>query len=433
VTINSQQNSLRECGCPEFNLSRRGFLGGVTAAAGAFTSAGLFGEAFRQVSYGANPDGKVMIVLSLRGGCDGLSMIVPTGAADQAVMQSVRPDIMVPTNRLVAGGNGFGLHPALEPLVPMWNSGKFGAVQSAGLAEPNYSHFEAMEVVERANPGATNRQGWINRMVGINGSSNPEEMVQLGSSMLPTQLIGSAPALGSYALSGMRLADLWNDAQLNAAHAKAWGSTKKKTVMHDGVGVALTAVNKLKPAAETDMGPILPEFPEGPLQSVMANTAVLIKSDLGAKVITIDYGDWDMHAGQGRPEPGQWLWDHLDHFAKSIVAFYDYLGPDWADKVTIVTVSEFGRTLKQNGDVGSDHGYGGVMMLFGAGVSGGTVHGNWPGLADPDLLNGDLRVDNDYRSVMWEVMNSCFPQTGLANQATTVFPGFSPQTIGCMT
>lgn len=425
----------RQCGCPDYTLSRRRMLGGMAAGAGALAGASVFGDAFRQVAYGIGDQSNVVVVLSFRGGSDGLSIVVPTNAADQTVLETLRPDLVVPTASLVAGGNGWGLHPAMAPLVPMWNAGTFGAVHGVGLPEANRSHFEAMELVEEANPGSSSRVGWINRAVGLDATARPESQLQLGSSMLPTALNGPTAALGAYSVNDLRLPSLWNDQKLRSSLNKVWGA--KGTSLSDGVKVALGSVQRLEAVAATDMDPIRDSYPDGPLRDVLANTATLIKANVGAKVITIDYGDWDMHTGLGRPEPGDdnWMWNHLDHFSSSMARFFEDLGSTWATKVTVVTISEFGRRVEQNGsgaEAGVDHGYGNVMLLLGGGVNGGQVHGSWRGL--DDLNEGDVSLAQDYRHVMWNLMKSRFSGAtdGALNESkrSTVFPGLGPAPAG---
>jgi uncharacterized protein (DUF1501 family) len=421
----------RTCGCPDYTLSRRRMLAGMAAGTGALAGASVFGDAYRQVAYGIGDQTNVVVVLSFRGGSDGLSIVVPTGAADQTVLETLRPDLVVRTADVVAGGNGWGLHPALAPLVPMWNAGNFGAVHGVGLPEANRSHFEAMELVEEANPGSSSRVGWINRVVGLDATAYPESQLQFGSSMLPTALNGPTPALGAYGVNDLRLPSLWYDQKLRSSLNKVWGATG--TSLSDGVRVALSSVQRLETVAATDMEPIRQSYPDGPLRDVLANTATLIKANVGAKVITIDYGDWDMHTELGRPEPGDanWMWNHLDHFATSLARFFEDLGATWASKVTVVTISEFGRRVEQNGagtEAGVDHGYGNVMMLLGGGVNGGQVHGSWQGL--DNLNDGDVSLAQDYRHVMWNLMKSRFsgPADGALNESkrTTVFPGLLP-------
>ena len=161
---------------------------------------------------------------------------------------------------------------------------------------------------------------------------------------------------------------------------------------------------------------------------MLANTAALIRADLGTRMVAIDYGDWDMHEGLGQVDDG-WMSGHLDHFARSLAAFFADLGPA-ASRVTVVTISEFGRRVEENGSGGIDHGYGNAMLLLGAGVNGRAVHGAWPGLAENELEDGDLAVRQDYRSVLWEVMSSRFADVSGRREA--VFPGFTPETIGSM-
>lgn len=427
----------RNCGCPDYTLSRRRMLAGVAAGAGALAGASVFGDAYRQVAYGIGDQSNVVVVLSLRGGSDGLSIVVPTNAADQIILETLRPDLVVPTALTVAGGNGWGLHPALAPLAPMWNAGTFGAVHGVGLPEANRSHFEAMELVEEANPGSSSRVGWINRVVGLDATAYPESQLQFGSSMLPTALNGPTPALGAYGVNDLRLPSLWYDQKLRSSLTKVWGA--KGTSLSDGVKVALGSVQRLEAVAATDMGnsddpgSILGSYPPGPLQNVLANTATLIKANVGAKVVTIDFGDWDMHTGLGKPTAGDgnWMWDQLDHLSNSLARFFVDLGSTWASKVTVVTISEFGRRVEQNGsgtEAGVDHGYGNVMLLLGGGVNGGQVHGNWRGL--DDLNEGDVSLAQDYRHVMWNLMKNRFngATDGALNESkrTTVFPGLTP-------
>lgn len=419
----------RQCGCPDFGLSRRRFLAGVAASAGVATAGTLFGDAFRQVSYGAELAGNVVVVLSMRGGSDGLSIVVPK--ADHAFLTQARPDLVVPLDRLVGGNGSWGLHPALQPLVPMWNAGTFGAVHGVGLPQPNRSHFEAMELVEEANPGSNARVGWINRMVGLNADALPEEQIQLGDSMLPTALAGPTAALGARTVDDFELPSLgtWIESktQLTKSQKKIWGGAG--TTMNRGFQTALESVDRLAPAvalANNDAG-----YPDGPLRSVLSNTARLIKAEVGARMVAIDYGDWDMHTGLGAAEPNNWMFDHLDHFANSMTAFFADLGTA-ANRVTVVTISEFGRRVEQNGsggEAGVDHGYGNAMLLLGAGVNGGDVRGSWSSVQN-NLDDGDVGLSNDYRHVLWEVIRT--RQSLSESQRTTVFPGLSQQSVGVM-
>jgi uncharacterized protein (DUF1501 family) len=426
--------SSRPCGCPYFTLTRRRFLAAAAAGTGAVAAGTLFGDAFRQVTYGAEPGGNVVVVLSLRGGADGLSMVVPRLAADHDRLRTLRPGIVVPRAGLLGADPTFGLHPEFAPLLPMWQAGRFGAVHAVGLPAPNRSHFAAMAAIEDADPGTTSRIGWINRTVGIDAVSRPEAAVQLGSSLLPTSLVGPAPALGARQLTDLGLTDLGTGRdtrrrsleQMWAGEGDVLGSSMKATLAT--VGRLAPTVAAADPKAPGGSSVRVGEYPAGPLRAVLANTAALIRADVGTRIVTVDYGDWDMHAGLGGADPTKgWMAEQVRHLAGSLAAFFADLGAA-ADRVTVVTLSEFGRRVQENGGHGVDHGYGNAMLLLGAGVRGGAVHGSWPGLSSLD--DGDLPVTRDYRSVLWEVLVSRFPE--LSGSRARIFPGFTPETLSTM-
>ncbi len=418
------------CGCPDFQLSRRRFLAAAGITGGLAVTGSFLGQAHRQVAFGAEPGGNVVVVLSLRGGADGLSMVVPRFPGDQQILADLRPTLHIPAPSLIGAHPGFGLHPELAPLLPMWQSGSFGAVHAVGLPAPNRSHFEAMELIEDADPGSIARVGWVNRMIGLDSQALPEVSVQLGSTMLPTAQLGPAQALGAWQVSDLELPRLGTEPPARRTSLQQmWGTRTDKLGLSVQATVAATA--RLAPlVAAADDEVHLSAYPEGPLRRVLANTAALIRADVGTKVVTIDYGDWDMHAGLGEgdndPTSG-WMAEHLRHFAGALAAFFTDLGAH-AGRVTVVTISEFGRRVEENGDHGVDHGYGNAMLLLGAGVNGGEVHGSWPGLGDLD--EGDLRTTRDYRSVLWEVLASRFPE--ISGSRASVFPGFVPEAIGAM-
>ena len=420
----------RACGCPDFSrsrLSRRRLLGTAAAGAGALVGAQLVGDAFLQVAYGGEPGGNVVVVLSLRGGADGLSMVVPRGV-DHDHLVGWRPTIAVPESTLLGADPRFGLHPAFADLMPMWDAGTFGAVHAVGLPAPNRSHFDAMEEIEDADPGSSARVGWINRLIGLDAAALPKDAVSLGTTLLPTSMIGPSSALGAYQISDLSIADLDTPgARRRGSLDTMW--SKDQTVLGDGVRLAVRATTLLAPLVDdADQQVHVGAYPEGPLADVLANTAALIRADVGTRIVAVDYGDWDMHEGVGRVHDG-WMDDHLTHFAASLKAFFTDLGSH-AGRVTVVTISEFGRRLEENGDGGLDHGYGNAMLLLGAGVAGGAVHGGWPGLAEADLADGDLAMRQDFRSVLWEVMSHRFP--AISGDRSRLFPGFTPETVGVM-
>jgi uncharacterized protein (DUF1501 family) len=423
------------CGCPEFAMRRRTFLAAAAGASAVAAGGTLFGQAFRQVSYGATTGGNVLVVLSLRGGADGLSMVVPRHPDDRTALRRLRPGIVVPDASLIAPTADFGLHPEFAPLLPMWSAGSFGAVHAVGLPAPNRSHFEAMELVEDADPGSRARTGWVNRMVGLDARALPESAVQVGSTLLPTALTGPAPALGTYSVQGLGFDDFGEGSARRRSLQQMW--TGNTGPLGTSMRATLATAQRLAPlvaSADPDASGgssvHVETYPDGPLQEVLANTAALIRADVGTRVVAVDYGDWDMHSGlaegDGDPTRG-WMAGQVRHLGSSLAAFFADLAAH-ASRVTVVTISEFGRRVEENGDHGVDHGYGNAMLLLGAGVRGGTVHGSWPGLADLD--EGDLRTTLDYRSVLWEVLASRFPE--LSGSRARVFPGFVPESVGAM-
>ncbi len=406
------------CECSDYRLSRRRWLQGAAVAAG---SATFFGDVFREVAYGAAPGGNVLVVLSLRGGCDGLSLVVPRGS-EHSLLAKKRPSIIVPESALIGGDTRFGLHPQFEPLLPMWQAGTFGAVHAVGLPAPNRSHFDAMTVIEDADPGSSERRGWLNRLIGLDSTASDESAVQLGSGTLPTSMVGPAPALGLRRLSDVSLGRLGSGTAGNRAAGlrTMWdrtGGPMARAIDQAGAisarlgGLAATSVNE-------------DAYPAGPLRSVLADTAALIKADVGTKIVTVDHGGWDMHTDVGTLDWGD-MRSNVGHLAGALAAFFTDLG-DTASRVTVVTISEFGRRVEQNGSGGLDHGYGNVMLLLGAGVKGGAVRGGWKSLSN--LTEGDVGVAQDHRSVLWEVISSRFPGSSRAK----VFPGFTPETLGTM-
>jgi uncharacterized protein (DUF1501 family) len=408
-----RRHERRGCGCPDFTASRRRLLQGIGVAAGA---AALDASVFRLAAFGAEtaPSGNVLVVLSLRGGADGLSLVVPHGDSAYA---TARPSIAVKTEQLLVRDDLFGLHPSLAPLVPMWKAGSMTAVHAVGLPQPNRSHFSAMELVEEADPGSSARVGWLNRLIGLEGLTSEVSAMSVGSAMIPTELMGDAPVLGFSNVSDVRLPG-GHDGTSQAA----WKRRSLETLY--GGDTELDRAGQTALAATVDLAGVGPggrggAYPTGPLGAALADSARMIKSQ-PVRVLTVDYGNWDTHIDLGTPQAGA-LQGLAGELAHAIAAFFDDLGGD-ASRVTLVTLSEFGRRVAENGSRGLDHGYGNVMFVFGAGVDGGAYHANWPGLSANKLLDGDLAVTRDYRSVLAEVVASRFDAS-----IPGLFPGFRPE------
>jgi uncharacterized protein (DUF1501 family) len=399
-------------------------LGGLAAAAVTGALGAVAGDqAVIQTAYAAGKyDGDVLMVLSLRGGFDGLSAIVPWGDPHY---RAARPDIAVPTSRLIAHDGPFGLHPALRPLLPLWQEGTFGAVHAVGQVAPNRSHFKAMDELERAAPGTTLRTGWLDRLIGRIGTWDPFNAVSVGSARPTGALTGSTPSLGLKSIDefsllreepGRYTAATLTDLYAGAPAVLAQSATRATSALATTTGLAAAGYEPANGA----------EYPRTDLGRALKDAARLIKADVGLMSVSVDSGDWDMHENLGTADTGKRLHDNLFNLSSALAAFAADLGEAMFGKVTVVTVSEFGRRVEQNGSGGVDHGYGNAMLVLGGGVNGGRVHGRWPGLAPHRLVNGDLAVTSDYRAVIAEILRK---RCGLGDTAS-VFPGVRPTSLG---
>jgi len=415
------------CGCADdqrTTMTRRGVLGKALAAGAAGAFAGLAGDQIStQLAFAAGKyAGDTLVLLSLRGGFDGLSAIVPAG---DPAYYAARPDIAVPKAKLIGGDARFGLHPALKPLLPFWKAGTFGAVHAVGQPEPNRSHFSAMEELERAAPGTSVRTGWLDRMLGGLGATSPFHGVSVGSMMPSRTLAGPVPALGMKSINDF---SMYGDqagqpmaATLKTLYAGA------PALLGQPAGQVMSSLATTKALAAKAYQPAnRAVYPDDTLGRALKDVARLIKGKAGLMAACVDSGDWDLHENLGAAVPGKRMHDKLAQLAAALAAFATDLGTTGMKRVTVVTVSEFGRRVRQNGSNGVDHGYGNAMMLLGGGVVGGKVHGRWPGLADRYLVDGDLAVTTDYRAVIGEVLHK---RCGLAN-TRSVFPNVRTTTSG---
>jgi uncharacterized protein (DUF1501 family) len=358
-------------------------------------------------------------VLSLRGAADGLSLVVPHA---DPVYYDARPSIAVPSDRLLAKDGMFGLHPELAPLVPLWEAGRLAAVHATGLPAPNRSHFSAMEEVEDADPGSTIRSGWLNRLIGTDATTSPLQGFNIGGGVVPTSLYGDQPVMSASDVGSVQIPgdDKWDTTKGRRASLHTlWDRDRGPlgTAMRSMFG-ALDDFGSAHDAAANRK-----RYPDTELGRALSEVARVIRGNVGVEVITVDQGDWDMHSDLGTVERG-WMNDNAGDLASSVAAFFGDLG-DQAPKVTLVTISEFGRRTVENASRGLDHGYGNVMFLAGAGVKGGAYYGQWAGLTDD--LDSDVLVTTDYRSVLSEVVQARFGAS-----TAQVFPGFSPETVGVM-
>ena len=404
-------------GCAECQaMSRRGFLGllgGVAATPLLATQVGWAAPGYT---------GDVLVVLSFRGGFDGLSAVPPVGDPNY---QTLRPSIAVPVNRTVPLDSMFGLNVALNGLKPLWDAGDLAVVAACGMSSPNRSHFSAMDEIERAAPGSGVRTGWLDRTLGSWNATGAFDGVQIGWGGMPMAFSGPFDELGFGRLDDFALSGAWN-----AAERDKWVAAL--TTLHDAApthvkGPALTTLGALTTAAALgSYTPAVP-YPDSDLGRSLQEAAHIIKAGIGVRVVTIDEGDWDMHAGLGRPESGGWMFDKLRDVGDSIGAFFADLGSA-AQGVTLVTLSEFGRRVEENDSGGVDHGWGNVMFVAGGNVNGGEVHGTWLGLNDQGMYDGDVKATTDYRAVLADILaNRCDAGDDVLQ---SVFPGFTGAHLG---
>ncbi|MGZ4450760.1 MAG: DUF1501 domain-containing protein [Nocardioides sp.] len=403
--------------CEEYaRLSRRGLLTGALALAGAST---VVGSAVVTASAATlTPATSVLVVLSLRGAADGLSLVVPHA---DPVYYSARPRLAVPADQLLAKDGMFGLHPQLAPLLPLWDAGRLAAVHATGLPAPNRSHFAAMEELEDANPGSSVREGWLNRLIGTDSSRNPLQGFNIGDGAIPTSLYGDQPVMSAGDVDGVRIPgdDRWDPTGgRRASLHRLWDGAPGP--LGRAMSSTFAAIGSFDPVKAT--ADHASSYPSTDLGRALAEVARIVRGDVGVEVVTVDQGDWDMHSGLGTLEWGR-MKDNAADLAGSLAAFMDDLGPV-ADKVTVVALSEFGRRVAENASWGLDHGYGNVMLVAGAGVVGG-YHAQWPGLTGD--LDSDLTVTTDYRSVLSEVVQARF-----GAPVSQVFPGFVRSPVGVM-
>jgi uncharacterized protein (DUF1501 family) len=377
----------------------------------------------------ASSDGtgkKVLVVLFQRGAVDGLNVVVPHG---EASYYQYRPTIAIP--RPGSGGSDgargaaidldgfFGLHPNLAPLELLYRQGLLAAVQATGSPDPSRSHFDAQDYMESGTPGVKSTDdGWLNRALQQQPEANAPPLRAMAISPdLPLTLRGAAPAV---AVPDLRQFKIYGPPRLVEANFEAMYGDAVDSVMR-GVGRetfdAVNTLKKLDPGNyQTANGA---QYPRGRFGQALQEIAQLIKADVGMEVAFLDSGGWDHHVNEGSIQ-GR-LGNLLRELGEGLAAFATDMGPRMQD-VVFVSMSEFGRTARENGDRGTDHGHGNYMFVMGGGVKGGKVYGQWPGLS-PDRLNQDrdLKVTTDYRTVLCEILRG---HLGIAN-FSSVFPDFA--------
>jgi uncharacterized protein (DUF1501 family) len=405
--------------CPDLACTRRRLL----TAAGAVAGLGALDVAAPRMAFASGRQrGDLLVVITLQGGADGLSLVPPL--ADSHYISS-RPDIAVRPSQAIHLDRSFGLHPGLAPLLPLWKKHQLAVVHAVGDSDGTRSHFEATDAMERGvNVASTIGSGWIDRYLVARG---------LESGAFPALAIGSEPA---GALAGV--APSLNTVDVGALGIQVNPSRQSPTQlalaqMYAGlsgpVGAAgrdtLSAVRKFARFRESAYEPRAGvTYPDDAFGGALGQVARVARGGVGLEVACVTAPGWDTHVGMGGAASGN-MYELVSRLGAAIAAFAKDLGPLMAT-TTIVTMSEFGRRVNQNGSNGVDHGHGSAMLVVGGGIRGGKVYGRWPGLAPKQLEDGDLRVTTDYRDVLGEIVHRRLGGRAL-NQ---VFPDHRPRELG---
>jgi len=363
---------------------------------------------------------KILVAIFQRGAVDGLNMVVPFG---EPRYYALRPSIAIPKpdgtpNSAVDLDGFFGLHPALAPLKPMYDAQHLAIVDAVGSPDPTRSHFDAQDFMESGTPGYKGApDGWLNRALPIqSGPASPLRAVSLGDSLART-LRGHNDAVAVRSLKDFQVHDAGGAATFESMYENS-----RDTMLHGTGKETFNAVRMMQSIQKQTYVPANgANYPNGGFGKNLQQIAQLIKANVGVEVAFADIGGWDTHVNEvgGQPTNGQ-LANNLGQFGQALAAFYQDLG-DRMEDVTLVSMSEFGRTVKENGDRGTDHGHANVMFVLGGDVRGGKIYGEWPGLQEEQLYDGrDLALTTDFRDVLGELVARHLGNSNLKS----VFPGY---------
>jgi len=372
----------------------------------------------------ATMPGRRLVVIFQRGAADGLNVVVPYREKNYYAM---RPTIAVPQNQVLDLDGFFGLHPSLSPFKPLYDAGQLAIVHAAGSPDMSRSHFDAQDYMESGTPGnKSTSDGWLNRALqtedGCDCKRHNQEhtafrALALGAEV-PLTLAGKIPAIALNNVNGFTIAGRGPTLSPAASAFEAMYASSGDRIFHAAGDETFEAVKMLRAADPAQYAPARgANYPNSEFGNSMRQIAQLLKANLGVEAAFTDVTGWDTHHAQGGVN-GQ-LANRLADFSASIAAFWRDMG-DEAGNITLVTMSEFGRTARENGTGGTDHGHANAMFVLGGEVKGGKVYGRWPGLADEQLNQGrDLALTTDFRAVLGEVVT----HTLGAENLELVFPG----------
>jgi uncharacterized protein (DUF1501 family) len=361
--------------------------------------------------------GKVLVVVFQRGGMDGLNVVIPF--KDRAYY-ALRPSIAVAEpaageERAIDLDGYFGLHPALAPLKNIYDKGHLAIVHAAGSPDNTRSHFDAQDYMEIGTPGIKSTpDGWLNRYLSEKRLSDSPFRGVAVSPQTPRMLTGTAPTLSLSSIEEFRLRNQSMGTKLQKLYIQSTDPLFRQggDSLFDAMARLRAIASKVPPSSAT--------YPVGRFGNGLKQIARLIKADVGLEIAFTEIEGWDTHVNEGGAMGI--LANRLKEFGAGLSAFHQDLG-DRLDDIVIVTMSEFGRTARENGNRGTDHGHANVMFVIGGRVRGGKVYGRWPGLAQEVLYEGrDLDLTTDYRTVCSEILTRHLAQRDMAR----IFPGFRP-------
>ncbi len=355
---------------------------------------------------------KILVAIFQRGAADGLNVVAPFF---EKPYYDMRPTIAVPPPGRENGGidldGRFALHPSLQSLKPLWDSGQLAVIHAAGSPDPTRSHFDAQDFMESGTPGKMSEDGWLNRALEPEAAVSPLRAISIGA-QLPRTLRGKRPAV---AINNLQQFETRNK-EVAAALESMYASTSDPRLLASGKET-FEAVKMAESINRQPYSPANGAQYQGGFANALQQVARLIKADAGVEAAFVDIGGWDHHVNEA-PQ----LTNLLREFGSALAAFARDMG-DRMEDIVLVTMSEFGRTAREDGNAGTDHGHGNVMMVLGGSVRGGKVHGRWPGLEPEQLYEGrDLAITTDFRDVLGELVTH-----HLGRDATQVFPDYKPE------
>ncbi len=394
---------------------------GVSLAAPSFLERAVLAQMRERITGGRR---KTLIAIFQRGAVDGLNMVVPFGERNY---YDLRPSIAIPkpesgsAEAAINLDGFFGLHPALGSFKPLWDSKRLGIVHAVGSPDNTRSHFDAQDYMESGTPGVkSTADGWLNRY--LQSKTDPARSLFRAVSLtqtMPRILQGKAPTLAISNLADFTIRAGRSSASVQGGFEAIYDQTVNDVLGGTGKET-FEAVNYLKKVNPSQYQPENgAQYARSPFGNSLLQISQLIKAGVGLEVAFTDIGGWDTHVNEGNSR-GQ-LAQRLQDFSGGISALATDLGQRM-DDVVILTMSEFGRTVRENGNRGTDHGHANAIFVVGNGVRGGKIYGQWPGLKSEQLYEGrDLALTTDFRDVFGEVAKKHLGTENLQ----AVFPGYA--------